>query len=118
MSGSEAETIRQPRDLVESRVEKKYPVVEEIDGRVYLHAENKSAVDVALVALERRHPKRMDKGELVGVVKRNGFLANNASRAVSRIAKLVDDDNGKLRLLAPGRKRAEKIIRSALKDQI
>lgn len=120
-----AETIRyaqkgavdpsQARDLVESLVEKKYPVLEEVDGRIYLHAKKKSAVDVGLVVLARRHPKRTDRGDLIAAVKRNGFTLENAKVATGRIGQFVDDDgNGQLRLLAPGLKRAEKIIGDAL----
>ena len=93
------------------------PVVEEIDGRVYLHARKKSAVDVALVALARRHPKRIDRSDLTGMVQNNGFTLNNARISVSRITKYVDDDgNGRLRLLVTGLKRAETIIHDALKS--
>lgn len=102
------------RNLVETLVEKKYPIVEEIDGRIYLHAKKKSAVDVALVVLARQHPKRMDKAVLAELVRRNGFSANNANLAVTRIGKYVDNDSGRLHLLAPGLKRADEIISSAL----
>jgi hypothetical protein len=44
----------QARDLVESLSGKRYPVVEEVEGRVYLHAKKKSAVDVGLVILAHR----------------------------------------------------------------
>lgn len=101
--------------MVESLVERRYPVVEEIDGRVYLHAGDKSAVDVALVALARQHPKRMAREELVATITRNGFTPKNARLAVSRIVKFVDeDDDGELRLLATGLHRAEDIIRRAM----
>jgi hypothetical protein len=106
----------QARDLVESLVEKRYPVVEEVDGRVYLHAKRKSAVDVGLVVLARRHPRRVQKGELIESIKRNGFTQKNASVATGRLAKFVDDDVNGLRLLAPGLKRAEQVIREALEQ--
>src|SRR6266446_3099602 len=104
----------QARDLVESLVEKKYPIVEEIDGRIYLHSKKKSAVDVALAALARNHPKRLSKAELATIIKHNGFSIHNARLAVRRISKFVDDDHGKLRLLATGLKRADEIISNAL----
>jgi hypothetical protein len=91
-------------------------VIEEVDGRVYLHARNKSAVDVGLVVLARRHPKRVTKDQLLDLIKRNGFTRQNAKVAVVRIGKFADDDgSGGLRLLAPGLMRAEQIIREALK---
>jgi hypothetical protein len=84
---------------------------------LYLHARKKSAVDVGLVALARRHPKRLDRKQLVETIKRNGFTLKNAQTAATRIAKLVDDDGkGQLKLLGPGLKRAEEIIGEALKE--
>jgi hypothetical protein len=103
------------RDLVESLVERKYPVLEEVDGRIYLHAKKKSAVDVALVALARRFPKRVDRDALIGIIKANGFTEMNAKVAVQRVAKFADDDGkGRLRLLATGLERAESIVGDAL----
>jgi hypothetical protein len=109
----------QARDLVESLVEKKYPVVEEVDGRIYLHAKKKSAVDVGLVILARRYPRRVSRDGLIEAIKRNGFTLGNAKVAAGRIAKVADDDGtGQLRLLAPGLKRAEEAIMDALKSRI
>lgn len=106
----------QAKDLVESLVEKKYPVVEDVQGRIYLHAKKKSAVDVGLVILARRYPRRVSRDDLIAAIKRNGFTLENAKVAAGRVAKFVDDDEtGQLRLLAPGLKRAEKIIGDALK---
>jgi hypothetical protein len=108
----------QAREIVESLVEKKYPVVEEVDGRVYLHAKKKSAVDVGLVILARRYPKRASKDSLIDAIKRHGFKTKNATVAAGRIAKLSDDNgHGQLRLLAPGLKRAEEVIVNALKTR-
>lgn len=100
--------------MVESLTERRYSVVEKVEGRVYLHAANKSAVDVALVVLAQQHPKRMTSADLVSAIKRNGFTQNNANTAVSRIAKYLDlDHTGQVRLLSPGLRRAEDIIRKA-----
>jgi hypothetical protein len=104
------------RDLVESLVEKKYPILEEVQGRIYLHAKKKSAPDVGLVILARRYPKRVSRGDLIAAIKRNGFSLANAKVAAGRVAKFADDDGtGQLRLLAPGLKRAEEIIVGALR---
>lgn len=106
----------QARELVESLVEKKYPVVEEVEGRIYLHAKKKSAVDVGLVILARRYPRRVSRDNLIEAIKRNGFTLANAKVATGRVAKFVDDDGtAQLRLLAPGLKHAEEIIVNALK---
>jgi hypothetical protein len=107
----------QAKELVDSLVEKKFPVIEDIDGRIYLHAKRKSAVDVGLVMLARQHPTRISRGDLIEGIRRNGFTLNNATVAVTRLARFTDDDGtGHLRLLAPGLKRAEKIIETALSE--
>jgi hypothetical protein len=100
------------KELVDSLVEKKYPMVEEIEGRMYFHLKGKTAPDVALMALARRHPARLARQDLVDTVKRNGFSLNNARVAVTRIGNMIDDDGeGNLRLLAPGLKRAEELLK-------
>jgi hypothetical protein len=100
--------------MVESLTERRYSVVEKIEGRVYLHAAKKSAVEVALVVLAQRHPKRMAPVDLIEAVKRNGFRQNNASTAAKRIEPYLDfDQAGEMRLLSTGLRRAEAIIRAA-----
>jgi len=104
--------VSQAKAFVDSLVEKKYPLMEDIDGRMYFHLKGKTAPDVALMALARRHPARMPRQELVETVKRNGFSLNNARVAVTRIGKMVDDDgDGNLRILAPGLRRADELKR-------
>lgn len=56
------------RALVDALVEKRYPLIEDVDGRVYYHIKGKSAVDAALLALAYRYPKRMSKDELVATL--------------------------------------------------
>ena len=100
--------------MVEFLTERRYSVVEKIEGRVYLHAAKKSAVDVALVVLAQHHPKRMSPADVVDAVKRNGFTQNNANVALNRISQYLDfDDAGEIRLLSPGLRRAEEIIKAA-----
>lgn len=106
---------REAAELVEVLVEKKYPAVEVIDGRVYLHAKRKSAVDVAMVALARNHPRRMSRSQLITIARSNGFSKENAGMAIGRIRKFVDEDeDGMMRLLLPGLRKAEEIISDAL----
>lgn len=105
--------VKQASELVKALSERKYPLIENVEGRFYLHKPQKSAPDVALVALSARYPGRMSKEELVATVRRNGFTEHNARVAVSRITKLVDDDNEQLRVLAPGRHKAEEIMKEA-----
>lgn len=103
--------LKQAKDLVDSLVRRKYPLIEEVDGRMYFHIKNKSAPDVVLLALARRYPKRVEKQELVETVKRNGFSEKNARIAVRRSDRFVDNDGqDRLRLLNPGLREAEKIL--------
>lgn len=103
--------LSEAQRLVESLTEKKYPLFEEVEGRMYFHLENKSAPDVALLALARRYPERMRKDELMRTIIQNSFTEANARMAVNRIMRFVDD-NGReeFRLLAPGLQKAEKIL--------
>lgn len=100
--------------IVDLLTRKKYPLIEEVDGRVYFHYRKKSASDVALLALAYCYPKRMNEEEVIETVKRHGFKKNNARVAVSRIKRYVDDDgNSNLRLLAPGLRKAEELMSQA-----
>lgn len=106
--------MSQAQQMVESLSARRYPLIEEVDGRVYFHYKDKSALDVALMALAYQHPKRMHQSDLVAAVKRHGFKAANAQVAVQRVKRFVDDDgNGNVRLLAPGLKRAEQVLSQA-----
>jgi hypothetical protein len=109
-----AVNLAEAKQLVESLTERKYPFLEDVDGRFYLHKKGKSAPDVALVALARSHPARISTTDLIATMRRNGFTDANARKAMRRIARLVDDDgHGRLRLLAPGRQKADQIMKSA-----
>lgn len=100
------------KDIVSSLIERKYPLIEEVDGRIYFHGHKKSATDVALVALAYRHPGRISKQDLVDIVKRHRFTAHNAAVAVSRIMKYVDESTEGFRLLTPGLAIAERLLSS------
>ena len=102
--------LEEAKEIVASLIEKKYPLIEEIEGRIYFHRKTKSAPDVALVALAWRYPARIAKQELIDMVKRNGFTEHNAGVAVSRSMKYVDESAQGLRLLAPGLAKAEKLL--------
>lgn len=104
--------LSQAKNLVDSLMERKYPLIEEVEGRMYFHLKKKSALDVALLALARRYPRRMGKQDLVDTVKRNGFRGSNARMAVQRITRFVDNDGqDRLRLLATGLRKAEQIMK-------
>lgn len=99
--------------LVEGLMERKYPLFEEIDGRVYFHGKDASARAIALAVLWRSYPKRTNKREVKRAILRHNVKEHNADVALGRIARLIDDDGtGNLRLLSPGLQEAERIIAS------
>ena len=111
--------IEEAKALVDSLTTKKYPSIEEIDGRVYFHLRKKTARDVALLALALYHPRRLSKQNLIDTITRNQFTPANARMAVQRILSVVDNDgNDRLRILAPGLKEAEEILRAKASAQI
>jgi len=102
------------RELVDGLTQRRYPAVEEVDGRVYFHVPGASGRDVALLSLWHQYPGRMTRQELVAALRRHRFSEPNARVAVTRIARLVDQDRqGRLRLLQPGIAEAERLIADA-----
>lgn len=111
LSAKKTVDTKEAQNLISRLTEKKYPSVEEVDGRVYFHYPNLSARDVAILALWHSYPGRRTREEVASTVRRHGFSAKNAATA-TRIARLVDDgaEQG-LRLLQPGLRQAEELVR-------
>jgi hypothetical protein len=101
-------------EVVGGLMQRRYPYIEEVDGRVYFHVPNASARDIVLLTLWYRHPRRVTRDDLVAAARRHGFTAHNAQVAVARLGRIVDDDgHERLRLLAPGVEAAEELIAGA-----
>jgi hypothetical protein len=99
------------REMVNRLIAPRYPLIENVDGRVYFHGGDKTARDVALVLLLFAYPGRVPRQDIVDAIQRHEFTENAARVALTRLKGLVDDDGGgNLRLLAPGRQQAEKLI--------
>jgi hypothetical protein len=99
--------------MVASLNQRKFPFMEDIDGRVYFSLKGLSARDVVLLTLWRIHPGRISRKELVAAAKRHGNSEANAAVGMSRLKKIVDDDgHGNLRLLVRGIQEAEALIAS------
>lgn len=106
--------LAQTAALVAGLMRRRYPFIEEVDGRVYFHVPKISARGVAFLTLWHRYPGRVAKAELIAAVKRHRFTTNNANVAVSRLGGAVDDDGqGLLKLLTPGLREAERLIDQA-----
>jgi len=104
--------LEEAKELAGSLTQKKYPFIENVDGRVYFYLKRKTASDIALVALAYEYPRRLSKRDLAHTIERNGFSRVNAYKAIRSIAQLVDNDgHDQLRLLVPGLQKAEEVIK-------
>jgi hypothetical protein len=104
--------------LVSGLMERRYPFIEEVDGRVYFHVRGMSAREAALLTLWYRYPTRVPREELARALRRHRFSVENTNKALARIAATVDDDgSGRLRLLIPGLREAERLIDGARKAE-
>jgi hypothetical protein len=63
--------LAQTAALVAGLMQRRYPFIEEVDGRVYFHVPKISARGVALLTLWHRYPGRVAKAELIAAVKRH-----------------------------------------------
>lgn len=100
------------QNLVTQLTQKRYPFIEEVDGRIYVSFKGLSAREIALVALWYVYPRRLAKEELIQTLRRHRMSGANASVAVSRLAGTIDNDgNDRLRLLKVGLQEAETMIR-------
>lgn len=61
------------QQLVEGLTQRQYPLIEDVDGRVYFHVRDASARDVALLSLWHKHPGRTTETELTAAVIRHHF---------------------------------------------
>lgn len=102
--------------LVDGLAEKKYPLMEHVEGRTYFHVPGASARGIALLLLWQRHPKRFDRVLLEDAVARHGFTKKNAALAVDRLRGAMDVDASGLRLLQPGIREAEALLAKAQTD--
>jgi len=96
--------------LIESLMEKKHPLIENIEGRMYINCKGLSAKDVGILVLDAVYPKRMSQEMLIDSIKRHGFSKMNAAVAVTRLKNFVDEKEGKLMLRGLGRSEADSIL--------
>jgi hypothetical protein len=102
------------KKLAEALTQKKFPIIEDVDGRVYFHVKGLGARGTAILALWRAYPGRLSKDHLIGVVRRHGYSKANAGMALTRIQSVVDDEgSGNLKLLQPGLIEAEQLLAAA-----
>jgi len=104
-------TTGRVNELLASLSRRRYPLIEEVDGRVYFHLPGLSARQVALLSLWHRYPRRATKDELLSSIRRHGFSQENARKAVARLGRVVDEEpSGAVKLLLPGLSEAESLM--------
>ena len=109
--------LAEAKEAVDGLMRRKYPFMEEIDGRVYWDIAN-SAREAALLILYGVYPKRISEEALARQVTRHGYSQKNSKVAVQRIGTKVDDDgHGNLKLRNPGVREAEELIEKAENNQ-
>jgi hypothetical protein len=109
--------LDETKEAVDGLMRRKYPFMEEVDGRVYWDIAN-SAREAALLILYGVYPKRMPEESLARQVARHGYRQNNANVAVQRIRTRVDNDgHGNLKLRNLGVREAEELIQKADDDR-
>ncbi len=100
------------KQIVESIIERRYPIFEEIEDRVYVDKNiYKSATECALLILYKKHPERISKTKLIEDVKRHQYKQSAIN--FSRVSPFVDiNKNSEIQLRQPGLKRVEKLLKS------
>jgi hypothetical protein len=104
--------LAEAKAVVDSVMKRRYPFIEEIDGRVYVDIAE-SAREAAILILWHVYPKRITEGDLFDQLRRHLYKKANAEMAIKRIQGLVDDDGGRLKLRAVGVREAEELIEAA-----
>lgn len=104
--------LAQAKATVDAVMKRRYPFIEEIDGRVYVDIA-RSAREAALLILWHKYPNRVSEADLTDMVERHGYKQENAERAVERVSGVVDNDAGRLRLRNSGVREAEELIERA-----
>jgi hypothetical protein len=107
-SAKEDIDIDEAKEIVDSLMKRRYPIFEEIDGRVYVNRYT-SAPECALLILYRLYPRRVDMKTLVDLLTRHRF--RRTALKFERLKQYVDiDSDGNILLRATGRQKAEQIL--------
>lgn len=101
--------------IVDAVVKRRYPFIEEIDGRVYVDIAE-SAREAAILILWQVYPRRMAEESLRDQLVRHQYSKPNADMAIKRIQGVVDNDKGNLKLRSIGIQEAEELIEKAERE--
>lgn len=102
--------IEEAKKIISSLIERKYPIFEEIDDRVYVdHKKFKSANECGLLILYNVYPNRIAKNKLTDCLKRHNF--KQSAIKFERLSNYIDvDKHDNILLRATGRQKAEEIL--------
>ncbi|HUW21422.1 MAG TPA: hypothetical protein VMW41_02010 [Candidatus Bathyarchaeia archaeon] len=103
-------SIEETKKIIDSLIERKYPIFEEIDGRIYVDNKKfKSVPECSLLILYKKYPKRISKDNLIKSLKRHNF--KQSAIKLGRLSSYLDiDGNDNLLLRSTGRRKAEEIL--------
>ena len=109
-SAKESMTVDDAKKFIDSLIERRYPIFEEIDDRIYVDNKKfKSAPECALLILYKIYPRRISRDTLGKLMKIHGF--KKTALKFERLQSYIDvDDKGDILLRATGRKEAEEIL--------
>lgn len=108
ISGADAD---EAAALIQELTAKMVPFFEVIGGRTYVRNDHElKAEEVALLLLYCAYPERIARPALVQAVRRHGIAESSAYAGVSKLTRLVDDDDGAWALRAAGRQKAEALM--------
>ena len=98
------------KKIIGSLIERKYPIFEEIDDRVYVdHKKFKSANECGLLILYKVYPNRIAKNKFTDCLKRHNF--KQSAIKFERLSNYIDiDKHDNILLRATGRQKAEEIL--------
>ena len=108
--------LLEAKAVVDSVVKRRYPFIEEIDGRVYVDIA-RGAREAAILILWHVYPRRISEDDLFDQLRRHQLKKQNAEMAIKRIQGAVDNDNGNMKLRAIGIREAEELIEEAEKNE-
>jgi hypothetical protein len=102
--------VEEAKKIIDSLTERRYPIFEEIEGRVYVDKKKfKSAPECSLLILYKLFPRRISKLELTALIKRHDF--KETAMKFERLSAYIDiDKDDKILLRATGRRKAEEIL--------
>jgi len=110
LSAKDSIGVNEAQGIVNSLKKRRYPIFEEIGGRIYVNNEKfMSASECTLLILYKLYPRRVNRATLLDLLKRHGF--KRTALKLDRLTSFIDiDRDGNILLRATGRKKAEQVL--------